>query len=482
MKADPEAPAVALPGAGEAAARGGALRSAGFALSAGLSLVTVPLMVRHLGVAGFGRWVSVIVLVNVVGLAAELGLNALALREYPLREAGDRRRLLGAIFGLRVALVAAGVVLALAFAALADWPTTMVDGVLIASVAVFIAAWQDTQAVRLSGELRFAAVTAMEVARALATAVAVVALVVADAGLEPFFAIYIAGTLAAVLIGARALRASGRVAPRMHRGEWRAIWADAALYALATAVYVVYFRVVMLIASIATGAVEAGYFATGFRVTEFAVAVPGVLAATVLPLLSHAAQNDRARLERGAGDVLRLGLVAGVVAALALALGAPAIMDVLGGDKADAAVPVLRIQAIAVATTFFAFGTGATLLSLRRHRALLVVNVLALVTAAALAAVLADAHGAKGAAWATVAGEGVLVLGQTVALARSIRIGGVIPAAAAVAFAVGCAVGAFVLLPIPNVPATLIACAIYAAIVTASGQLPPQIRALLRRS
>ena len=60
MKADPEAPAVALPGAGEAAARGGALRSAGFAVSAALSLVTLPLMVRHLGVAGFGRWLSVI--------------------------------------------------------------------------------------------------------------------------------------------------------------------------------------------------------------------------------------------------------------------------------------------------------------------------------------------------------------------------------------------------------------------------------------
>jgi O-antigen/teichoic acid export membrane protein len=132
VKADPEAPAVALPGAGEAAARGGALRTTGFALSAALSLLTLPLMVRHLGVAGFGRWLSVIVLVNVVALAAELGLNALALREYPLRDAADRSRLLGSILGLRIALIAAGVVLALAFAALAGWGSTLVEGVLIA--------------------------------------------------------------------------------------------------------------------------------------------------------------------------------------------------------------------------------------------------------------------------------------------------------------------------------------------------------------
>jgi hypothetical protein len=79
-----------------------------------------------------------------------------------------------------------------------------------------------------------------------------------------------------------------------------------------------------------------------------------------------------------------------------------------------------------------------------------------------------------------VAGEGVLVLGQTIALAGAIRLGSVIPAVAAVAVAAGCAVGAFALLPIPNVPATLIALAIYAAIVTASRQLPPQVRNLVK--
>jgi O-antigen/teichoic acid export membrane protein len=356
----------------------------------------------------------------------------------------------------------------------------MVAGTLIASLAVFVGALQDIQSVRLSGELRFAAVTSIEVGRAVVTALAVVILVLAGAGLVPFYAVYIAGTCAAVAVGATALRGERRLVPLFTRADWRPLWADAAVYAAATAVYVVYFRVILLITSVTANSLQTGYFATGFRVTEFLVAIPGVLAATVLPVLSHAASHDRERLERGAADILRLALIAGVGAALALALAAPTVMRVLTGHESSPAAPVLRIQACAVALTFLAFGTGTTLLALRRHHALLVANLVALGCAALLAVVLVDAHGARGAAVATVIGEAVLVVAQGTGLLHALRPRGVVKTGAVALLSAGAAVVLFVLLPLPNVVSATLAVALYGAIVVALGQLPAQLRALPR--
>jgi O-antigen/teichoic acid export membrane protein len=356
----------------------------------------------------------------------------------------------------------------------------MVAGTLIASLAVFVGALQDIQSVRLSGELRFAAVTSMELGRAVVTALAVLILVLAGAGLVPFYAVYIAGTIAAVAIGATALRGERRMTPLFTRADWRPLLADAAVYAAATAVYVVYFRVILLITSVEANPVQTGYFATGFRVTEFLVAIPGVLAATVLPVLSHAASHDRERLERGAADILRLALIAGIGAALALALAAPTVMRILTGHESSPAAPVLRIQACAVALTFLAFGTGTTLLALRRHRALLVANLVTLGCAALLAVVLVDAHGARGAAVATVIGEAVLVLAQGAGLLRALRPRGVVRAAAVSLLSAAAGVLLFALLPLPNLASAALAVALYGAIVVALGQLPPKLWALRR--
>jgi hypothetical protein len=74
----------------------------------------------------------------------------------------------------------------------------------------------------------------------------------------------------------------------------------------------------------------------------------------------------------------------------------------------------------------------------------------------------------------------VIVVGQTLALKRSVRVSGVARTAAAVIAGAGVAVALFVVLPVPNVPATIAAVLVYAAIIVALGQVPPQLRALTR--
>ena len=413
--------------AGRRTLLGGGLRAAAWVASAALSLVSIPLLVHHLGLADFGRYVAVISIVNIAALASDLGLGALTLREWSAADATRRPQVLGTLLGLRLAIVAVAAAVAVGFTAVAGYPDRVLAGAAIAVPGLAAQVFGDFALVLLAGSLRFGRVAAVELARTAIGTAGIAILVLADAGFAWFFA---AWTAAAILAAALALafarpgaqrprlRDAGLV-PRFRPGEWRPLLADTAMYAAASAVHVVYFRVVMLTVSLDSRAVEAGLFAVAYRIIEFAAAVGAVLSGTATPVLSR--RQDPAAIREPAFRLIRLLLALGAAAALVVGLGAPVLMDLIGGDRTDAAVPVMRIMSPAIATIFAAFGMGAVLLVLRRYRALLLVNLAALTTALGLALALVPGHGARGAAWAALAAELVLFAGQLAALRRAIR-------------------------------------------------------------
>ena len=148
--------------AGPVALRGGALRAAGYALGILLSLVAVPLLVRHLGTAGYGRYVTVVALMMIVAGVTEGGLNAIALRAYASAGGGERARLMRDALGARLALTTAGAVAAIGFAAVAGYGSKLVLGTALAAVALVLQAVSSLLGVSLQVELRFGWVAAAE--------------------------------------------------------------------------------------------------------------------------------------------------------------------------------------------------------------------------------------------------------------------------------------------------------------------------------
>jgi O-antigen/teichoic acid export membrane protein len=186
---------------------------------------------------------------------------------------------------------------------------------------------------------------------------------------------------------------------------------------VATAVYVVYFRTAMLVVSVQSTPRQTGWFASVFRLTEFVAAAAGIAASTATPTLVRALESGRFRTI--STRIVLAGAALGVLVGGFVAVAAPLIMKILGGDSLDPAVPVLRIESIAMALVFPAFALGASLLVLRRHAMLIVTNTLGLLVVLVASLVLVPDHGARGAATATVLGETVLVLALGVALVRT---------------------------------------------------------------
>ena len=457
------------------------LRSAGYAATVLLSLVSAPLLIRHLGVAAFGRYTTVVAIVTIVNGLTDAGLVNIALREWATRAGEDRVQVMRSLLGIRLELSLAGAVLGIGFTLVAGYGGTLVIGTLIAGVGMVLLAMSNLLTAALQGELRFGWISIVDLSRQLVAVALIVAMVIAGSGLLPFFAVTIPAGIVALALTAVLVRGRMPLRPRV-RGEerWRLI-RDTIPYAAAIAVNTIYFRVTIVVMSLIASARQTGYFATSFRVTEVLVGIPALAIGAAFPILSRAASESRDRFAYATERILELALIAGAGLALMVVLSAPFVIDVLAGKQGAPSAPVLQIQATALIATFLAVATGFPLLSLRRHMALLIANGAALIANVVLTLVLVPIDQARGAAIAAVAAESCLAIGQLVLLLRLRRTRLRIRSLAAVAVAAIAGAAPLLLPGLHPLLRTVIGLAIYAAGLALLGLRPPELMHVLER-
>lgn len=385
-----------------------------------LSLAALPLLFRHLGSADFGRYVAVLSIVGIAVLVSDVGITAIALRDSALTSGEQRRELLAGLFGARVAISIVGAVVAIVFAVLADYGSAAIAGTVLACCGLLPQIYMDMVVATLVVEKRFGAAGSIEFARSAAGTGLVLVLVLAGAGLTWFLAAWAVAALAGAISARAAAREAVALRPRFPRGDARALLIESLGYSVGAAIHVVYFRAVMLVVSLRAPLVQAGWYGAAFRLTEFLGAAAGLSAGNATPTLARASA-DPVEFRRSALRVLGGSALLGLAIGGALAVAAPLVVRIIGGDELRPAAGVVRIQAIAVGLMFVAFVAGATLFTLRRHRAIALVNAVGLCVVVAAALALVPEHGAKGAALASSIGEATLLASELGVLAFVLR-------------------------------------------------------------
>jgi O-antigen/teichoic acid export membrane protein len=475
----------AILGAGSAGGkviRGGLLRAGGYAVGTVAATAASIVLLRYLGPVAVGRYVTVMSLLAIVGGLTDAGLTVIGQREYAIAETDEeRRRLLAYIVAMRIAITPLGVIAATAFALVAGYDRTLVLGTLIGGVGLVVANVAVTLTVPLSVQLRLGAVTATEVVKQLVTAAGMALLAVAGAGLLAFFAVNVAAGAASLALAIPLAGAAGRVWPRFAVRRWLPLLRESAPVALALAVNVLYVRALVILMSLLASPLETGYFATSYRVLEVFVFVPLLMLGSAFPVLAHAGHADEARLAYALQRLAEVTLLTAVAIVLVLVIAAQPVLDVLGGSQYDQAADVLRIQAFALLGAFLTQVWVTGLVSIRRQRALIVTNCIALATALVLGGALIPSLDAEGAAISAVVGELVLATITAAMLVRArpaLRppIGGL----ARVLAAGGAGAAAGLLLPIGDVAGAVVAVVVYAAAAFALRAVPLELLHALR--
>jgi O-antigen/teichoic acid export membrane protein len=464
------------PAAGATAIRGGAVRVGGYVLAVAMSVGSSALLLRHLGVAATGQYVTVMSLVALAGGVTETGLATIGVRELSLLPPRLAKSFFRSLSGLRLVCIFIGVLFAVAFAVLSGYSSTLVLGTVLAGGGWVLMASQTTYTLPLLAQLRLEWVTAVEVLRQLGTVAAIVVLVLVGAPLLPFWAATIPVGVVATALGAVLIRRSMPLLPAFDRAVWRPLLRRTVPYSLAAAVGAVYFRLAILIISHVASAQQTGYYAASFRIVEVLFVLPQLLVGSTLPIFARAARDDRGRLDYALGRTFDVCLLLGLAVGLSLITGASFIISVVAGSKFDPSVDVLRIQGVALIATFVGALLGYALLSLGRYREVLLINLSVLLASGVLTGVLASKFGALGAASATTAVE-ILYTGM---LATAVLRAGTRPQ---VSFArmpravLAALLGALALAPpdLPNFLRPMLAIAIYCCCLFAFGAVPREL-------
>jgi O-antigen/teichoic acid export membrane protein len=469
------------PTAGARIIRGGALRTGTYIAGVALGIGSAALMTRHLGVEDFGKYVIVTSLIAIVAGLTDVGLSNIAAREFATLEREERDRLIANVLGIRLTIAAVGVGAATGFAALAGYDSVMVVGTVLAGVGLVIATAQQTYSIPIGAALRFGWLGTLDLLRQVAFVAVVVVLLLADAGLLPFLAATIPASVLALAVAIPLVRRIAPLLPRFERSEWVKVLRLIGVYAAAAAVGTIYVSAVIVTTSLVGTADESGYLGAAFRIFTVLAGVPLLLVSTAFPVLARAAHTDYERLQYAVQRLVDIALVVGTWMGLATMLGAGVAIDVVAGAEFDPAVPVLEILGVALLASFLAVTGAYALVSLHRHVALLVGNLIGLTAAIALTAALVPEFGAEGAAVATLVAEfGIAALyGVVLFGSGALRYDFQIPPRVVVAAALAAALA---LTPLEGVLLVLAATVVYWLALFVLRGIPPEVfDALLRR-
>jgi O-antigen/teichoic acid export membrane protein len=461
--------------AGGRVIRGGTIRSLGYFAGLALALVSIPLLTRHLGVEDFGRFVTVSSLIMIVTLLADAGLTTVGVREYAVRNAAGRHRLMRNLVAVRLVAAVIGAAGAILFAVAAGYEGVLIAGTALGGAGLVFTMAQHTYVIPLTAELRLGLATMLDLLRQALTVAGVVALVIAGAGLLAFFVLPIPVAILVLAVTLVAIRSHRGVRPSADREEWQYLLVETLPAAAASVLASLFYRVAIVMMSVIATDLETGYFSASFRVIEALVAVPALVVGSAYPVLARAADTDQERLLYGFQRLFDVCLILGAWTALALVVGAEPVIDFVGGADFGPAVPVLQIQGPALAATFLVALLGGTLWVVRAKRQLVIGNLVGVAAAIVLTGVLVPIADAKGAAVAMLAAETLLAGWLAVALWRArpdLRPPlGVVPKVV-IATAAGAAFG---LTPLPDVAVVVLASLAYFGVLVVLRGIPAEI-------
>jgi O-antigen/teichoic acid export membrane protein len=469
-----------LPTAGARVIRGTLLRILAYGAGVLLGIVAAALLTRHLGAADFGRYITVVSVIAVAAGLSDAGLLNVGVREYTVRRGADREWLLRNLFGLRLVVTGVGSALAVGFSVVAGYGSEMVVGTAFAGLALLVTTFQQTIAVPLSSELRLGWLSTLDVFRQLATVVAVVALVLAGAGLLPFLVAQLPVAVAVLVATVLLVHHAVSLRPAFAVGAWRRLTRVVLPYAAANAVGVLYGSLAIIVLSLVSTADETGYFGAAFRVFLVLAGIPALLVTSAFPILARAARDDHTRLAYASQRLWDISLIVGTGLALATFVGAPLAIDVVAGTEFEPSVDVLRVLAGALLPSFVFGVWGFALLALERYRGVLLANAIALLASAAILLSLAAPFGAFGASFATLVGDTCLAIGYAIVLMRGHREFRVsLELLPRVALACGIA-ACVMLVPVPDIVRLVLAAAVYVAALIVLRAIPEEIPQALR--
>jgi O-antigen/teichoic acid export membrane protein len=384
--------------------------SIGQFIQTALSFILMPVATRYLGDDGFGQYNLATAIMYIIFLVNDFGLNTLTTRE----NARDRDQAAGlfanALFVKIVFVILCAIALGISLW-IYDFPRrTAVAVSIFAIYGVFSSVAQLATGVFRSFErMEYEAVVVI-LEKLVITGLGVYALV-RGASLVAFAAVFAVGGLASLVLGLFIVNKKFfPVRLQVDVGRAQALLKQSMIFGLSMFLVTIYDRVaVLMLGKMQTDEVV-GWYSAAYKLIALTSIVPMIIANATFPKLSRESQMGEAAVAalftKGFKYLvfLALPLIAG-----ASILAAP-IINLVCGPGYEEAVPALRILVLTSALSFLNIFLAGLFWATNHQKRMFIFQAVALAMNIALNLVLIPDYGHIGAAWSSVATEGVIFL------------------------------------------------------------------------
>lgn len=457
---------------------GAAARGAMYVASTGLIALAFAFVFRATGPEVLGDLSVAIAIATIAQNIGDTAVSAVAQRLLVEADAADRPRLQAQLVGFRFLLLPPLIAIGVAFGVVAGYDAPLVWTILVVGISTMVTAIGASLITPLNVELRAARASLVDFTRQIAVAVGLIVAVILSASLVGYGTVYLVASGIAVVLAVALIDSRWRRVAVPTSETIRIVAREAAWLGLAIVVNSLFLKLLTVLASLLTTRYEVGLFAAATRVTEVLAALPLLMASVAYPLLSRAAlDEDHERFANATHRIIEGVLLLIGLAVVVTVTASEPIMRVFAGEEFVGAAPVLEVQAFAL---LFAATTQAliwSLLALRAERLLVITNLVGLAALVGLGLGLIGAEGARGAAWAAVGGELVLVIATFIALGSRQRSAvPSIPKALITLALTGGSVAVGLVLPVPPVLAAVVAAAVFSGGALVFGLVPAELR------
>jgi O-antigen/teichoic acid export membrane protein len=315
---------------------------------AGLS---VAFTTRYLGVEAYGSFTLALVYLSFYGLAADLGLFTISLREIS-RHPERAKEIIGNTLGLRIVLSAIMMVLAVGIGFLLPYDHQIQLAIAVGSVSVFFGLLNSAIVAFFQARLMMHLSVLADVIGRTAAFAAVLLVITQDWGFLAIVATAAVGTGITLILSTIFARKYVSLAVYKDIRVWKEMLRESIPLGAALFVATLYFKADLMLLSFMRSPAEVGIYSAVFKVVDLLMTFPGFFVNSVFPVLI-------ARLKQSPEDGLRVmqkSTTALAVLGLGLAFGglvlAEDIMRIIGGPDFVAGADALRISLCALAFNF----------------------------------------------------------------------------------------------------------------------------------
>jgi len=300
-----------------------------------ISLVITIYLARYLGTAGFGKYSFVFAYLAFFGVISDLGLQTILVREMS-RDPSMAPKLIGNAYIIRLILTVFAVVLSVVIISFMSYPADTTTYIYIAAFTVLFTSFSDFYRTVFEANLRMVYNIIAKLTFKVLSAALILWIIFSHGTLMQVIYALVFSEMVKTLINYSFSRKFVKPRFEIDFGLWKYLFKEALPLALTSIIWIIYFRIDVVMLSIMQGDASVGLYSAAYRLTDPFSLIPNALVVSLFPIMSASFKTSEERLIKS----YRLGIRYLLIITLPIAVGTTIMADriiflIYGAEFAD---------------------------------------------------------------------------------------------------------------------------------------------------